>query len=140
MRKVYESTTVPESKSLLEIEFMLRRHGVDQVRWTSGASQIRIEFLWPYGGTELGFRIDLKIPALDSQVKKEQERRRQLRVLMNHIKAKLVAVDEGLVDLEQEFLAYMLTPGGETVGEMAKEVMATGDMGGLVLLPERTPR
>ena len=126
-RRHYESTVVPESKSLLDIEYLLRLHKVDAVRWTTSAALIRIEFAWPYHGTNLSFRMDLAIHTQDVDGMRmtvreiEQERRRQLRVLLNHIKAKLVAVEEGLVDLEQEFLPYMLGPGGRTVGAVAKE-------------------
>jgi hypothetical protein len=133
-RRHYEGTQVPESKSLLDIEFMLRRHGVEAVRWTSTPDVFRIEFTWPYRGDSLAFRIDLKIPAQDNQghnlpiAKRDQERRRMLRVLLNHVKAKLVAVEEGLVDMEQEFLPYLIGPGNRTVGEIAGEQLATGQM------------
>lgn len=131
-RRHYEGTAVPESKSLLDIEFLLRRHDVEAVRWTSTPDIFRIEFTWPYRGDSLAFRIDLKIPLKDAQNyelpvnKRDQERRRMLRVLLNHIKAKLVAVEEGLVDMEQEFLPYLIAEGGQTVGEMASEQLATG--------------
>jgi len=132
VRRHYEGTAVPESKSLLDIEFLLRRHDVEAVRWTSTPDVFRIEFTWPYRGDSLAFRIDLRIPLKDkygqsfSANKRDQERRRMLRVLLNHIKAKLVAVEEGLVDMAQEFLPYLIAEGGQTVGEMATEQLATG--------------
>jgi len=121
-RRHYEGTVVAESKSLLDIEYLLRLHGVQTVRWTTGVDLIRIEFAWPYQGQDLAFRIDLAVPAKDRAgydlmgQKRDQERRRLLRVLLNHIKAKLVAVEDGLVDLEREFLPYLIGKGGPDDG------------------------
>jgi len=135
----YQGTVVPESKSLLDIEYLLRLHGVQTVRWTTGVDLIRIEFAWPYQGQELAFRIDLAVPAKDRDgygltgAKRDQERRRLLRVLVNHIKAKLVAVEDGLIDLEREFLAYMIGQGNQTMGERLTEQLASGH------LPETYP-
>lgn len=129
-RRHYERTSVPESQSLLDIERLLRRHGVKTVRWTTSEAMIRIEFVWPYSGVNLGFRIDIAVPVKDQDGhllagnRREQERRRLLRVLLNHIKAKLVAVEDGLVDMAQEFLPYMIGPGGQTIGERVAEEMA----------------
>ena len=123
----YQQTKVPESQSLLDIESLLRRHGIDTVRWTTGPYLICIEFLWPYGGQKIGFRLDVKVPSKDVDgftlidAIRDQERRRLLRVLLNHVKAKLVAVEDGLVDLLQEFLPYLITAGGRTAGEVAAE-------------------
>jgi hypothetical protein len=131
-RRHYEGTVVPESKSLLDIEYLLRLHGVKTVRWTTAEDLIRIEFAWPYQGQELAFRIDLVVPTKDRDgynlvgTKRDQERRRLLRVLLNHIKAKLVAVEDGLVDMEREFLPYLIAEGNQTLGEMVSEQLATG--------------
>jgi hypothetical protein len=138
-RRHYEGTVVAESKSLLDIEYLLRLHGVQTVRWTTGVDLIRIEFAWPYQGQDLAFRIDLAVPAKDGAgydlvgQKRDQERRRLLRVLLNHIKAKLVAVEDGLVDLEREFLPYLIGKGGQTMGEVLTEHLKAGN------LPETYP-
>jgi hypothetical protein len=47
----------------------------------------------------------------------QQEVRRAWRELALLIKAKLVACASGLVSVEEEFLAYALTPSGQTVSE-----------------------
>jgi len=133
-RRHYENTVVPESKSLLDIEYLLRLHGVQTVRWTTGVDLIRIEFTWPYQNGSLGFRIDLNIPLKDRTGhdiplnKRDQERRRLLRVLLNHIKAKLVAIEDGLVDMAQEFLPYLIGADDQTVGEIMKAELASGHL------------
>ncbi len=130
-RRHYEGTAVSEGESLSEIEVLLRRHKVDATRWTNTMGVIRLEFSWPYQGSSLAFRVDLAIPrSLDGYTltpkQREQERRRRLRVLLNHIKAKLVAVEDGLVDMEQEFLPYLLGPGDRTMGDLATEQIRAG--------------
>ena len=144
-RRHYDGTTVSEASSLLDIERLLRQHGVQTIRWTSGPDALLIEFTWPYQSTELGFRMNLNIPTeLDgyelTPPQREKERRRRLRVLLNHVKAKLIAVEEGLVTLEQEFLPYLIGPGGQTLGEVAAvqitSAIKSGEMPQVKLLPE----
>lgn len=131
-RRHYEGTVVPESKSMLDIETLLRRHGVEAIRWTSASDTFRIEFAWPYHGQDLAFRIDLNIPRCDEagrplpEDKRNQERRRILRVLLNHVKAKLVAVEEGLIDMAQEFMPYLIGPSNRTLGEVVGQELAAG--------------
>ena len=127
-RRHYEGTTVSETSSLTEIDSILRRHGVKTTRWTNATDWLRLEFTWQWKDQPLSFRIDLDIPTvLDgyslTSAKREAERRRRLRVLLNHIKAKLIAVEDGLIEMEQEFLPYLLMAGDQTVGEMVKEQM-----------------
>lgn len=123
-RRHYSETSVPESKSLAEIETLLRRHKVKATRWTNMSDLVRLEFTWDWEGHGLSFRIDLAIPEILDGYKlqgsnRDQERRRRLRILFNHIKAKLVAVEEGLVEMQREFLPYLLSEGGETAGDIA---------------------
>jgi hypothetical protein len=72
----------------------------------------------------------------------EQAIRQRWRALLLVIKAKLEAVDAGIVSLESEFLAQTMLPTGETIGEwvgpQVDEVYRTGGMPGL--LPSATHR
>lgn len=148
MRRHYESTKVSETQSLLDVEDLLRLHGIKTVRWTTSSDLLRIEFLWPHKGRELGFRIDVKVPAKDSRgvllrgERRDQERRRMMRVVLNHLKAKLVAVEDGLVDFTQEFLPYLIVAGNRTAGEaMAEEIagaLKSGTLPEVRLLPSGT--
>ena len=49
----------------------------------------------------------------------EAEVRRRWRALAAVIKAKLVAVEDNISTMEQEFLAYVVLPNGQTLGEWA---------------------
>jgi hypothetical protein len=122
-QKHYATTTVSESRSRMEIDDLLQRHGVETIRWTVRPELLRIEFVWEWKGMTLPFRIDL--PVEDAA-----ERRRLLRVLVYHIKAKLVAVEDGLVELEQEFLPYLIGPSNATVGEtVERELLSAAEDG-----------
>lgn len=55
----------------------------------------------------------------------EQEVRRRWRALLLVVKAKLVAVDEGITTLEREFLADVVLPEGTTVLEKVRPAIET---------------
>jgi hypothetical protein len=63
------------------------------------------------------------------------------RALLLFVKAKLVAVDQGLTTIEQEFLPHILLPGGTTLAETAlpaiREAYATGQIPPLLPGPTR---
>ncbi len=66
-----------------------------------------------------------------------------MRVLLYHVKAKLVAVEDGLVDLEREFLPYLITAGGTAGDELLVEMKAAAleeRLPAVKLLPEGTYR
>lgn len=69
----------------------------------------------------------------------EQEERTKWRALLLTIKAKLVSVENGVESFEEAFLAHLVLPGGETVGQKAlphiREAVETGKMQPLALGP-----
>lgn len=58
----------------------------------------------------------------------QAQRAQMLRALFWYLKAKIEAIEFGLLDTEQAFLPHMLTPGGQTVFERVQE----GDMEALI--------
>ncbi len=62
----------------------------------------------------------------------EQAIRQRWRALALVIKAKLEAVESGITEFEDEFLAHIVLPNGQTMGEIAKPQIAqayeSGDM------------
>lgn len=54
----------------------------------------------------------------------EQECREKWRGLLLTIKAKLVSVENGVESFEQAFLAHLVLPGGDTVGQRALPALA----------------
>ncbi len=111
----YASTTVSPGKSKEQIEAMLQKVGAIGFRWDSGLpgdargfEQLGAILEWK--DRKLAFRLKI-------EYENERERKRMLRALYWYLKAKIEAVQLGLVDLEQEFFPFMLAPSGKTMYE-----------------------
>ncbi len=140
------NTDVPADRSKAQIEQTLRRYGADQFIYGLEAERAVIGFR--LGGRTVRITIDMPNPD-DAQFHKtptgrqrratgaaeaawEQATRQRWRALALVIKAKLEAVESGIASFEQEFLAHLLLPTGQTVGEYAipriAEIQRRGDM------------
>lgn len=126
-------TTVSSEKSRNEIERTLRRFGADQFAYGWEETRAVIQFR----AHERLIRFVLELPDKDDPrftrtlsgllrhesgpILKawEQATRSVWRSLALVIKAKLIAVEDGIVTFEQEFLAHVVLPTGGTVGEWA---------------------
>lgn len=118
----YAHTGVSPGRSHDSIEKLLERIGVDLFRWTSTIDAEGIEFRWPRPeGSPVAFRLVIRF---DSPARRAQ----MLRALYWYLKAKIEAIEFGLLDTEQAFLPHMLTPGGKTVFERIQD----GDMEALI--------
>ncbi len=142
-RKYAEDTTVSVEKSLAEISELLSKHGVKQRAVYQGEEALAVGF----AHQGLQYRVELPVPplsdfALDSQKRRrdakgmlaaqEQENRRRLRELVLVVKAKLVAVAGGISTFEQEFLAQIVTEGGQTFGQYALPKIKALAVGGKI--------
>lgn len=109
--KSYASTNVAPGKTKEQIEELLIRVGAVGFRWVSriGSDEV-LEAGLMWKDRELAFRLSVSF-------EDEQERKQKLRALYWYLKAKVEAIEFGLVDLEQEFLPSLLTSSGETVYE-----------------------
>ncbi|MBB1512004.1 hypothetical protein H5399_05215 [Tessaracoccus sp. MC1627] len=123
-------TSVPVERSRAEIERTLARFGADEfaygydkaravVQFT--ASQRRVRFiLWL---PDRAARRFTHTPTGKSRTPEqaaaqwEQGCREAWRALAEVIKAKLVAVDTGIVGFEEEFAAHIVLPDGSSVGD-----------------------
>lgn len=126
-----EKTDVSPDRSRAEIERTLVRYGADQFLYG-----------WDQGGAVIAFRrerfqIKLTLPLPDRRSKEftltpakrfertqdeaekafDQAVRQRWRALALVIKAKLEAVDLGITTFEEEFLAYVMLPNGQRVGD-----------------------
>ncbi|MGL4296233.1 MAG: hypothetical protein ACRCTG_10995 [Aestuariivirga sp.] len=133
-----EGTRVPIERSKAEIEAMLIRYGADQFvsGWDETEARIQfrakgryVRFVWPIPPrTEKRFthqaRYDWK-PRTQGEAQKawEAELRRLWRALALVVKAKLEAVQSGIVGFEDEFLAHIVMPDGQTVAEHARPMI-----------------
>jgi hypothetical protein len=131
-----KTTDVGVDRSRAEIEAVLRKYGADAFGYTVDGAKATIGFRLK----ERYFRFNLSLPdpkradfhtyqqgsktwrRADGVPEKmwEQECRSLWRALLLVIKAKLEAVAVGITTLEDEFMAAMVLPNAETVGEWMK--------------------
>lgn len=148
MTKFASQTTVSPEKSRAEIETLLLRYGADQFMYALKPEAAAIAFRCH--GRHI--RFVLPMPRIDEQrfthVKRRgylqkrtpdqardawhQEVRSRWRALALVIKAKLEAVESGIAEFEDEFLAHIVLPDGRTMGQLARPQIAnayeTGQM------------
>jgi len=150
MAKFAENTTVPVEKSRAEIEKLITRYGATSTAFMAAPGRAIICF--EAKGRRIMF--ELKLPdrtekrflrdGRDSlmpphkQIEKwEQACRQSWRALALVIKAKLEAVETGITSFEDEFLAHIVMPDGQTVATHIKPRIAEAYAGGqmLALMP-----
>jgi hypothetical protein len=111
VRQAYKDTPVESGRSKQHIEELLLKVGAKGFRWSSLIDHSEVlEAGLDYEGRERAFRLTVAYG-------NERERRQKLRALYWYLKSKLEAIEFGLVDLEQEFLPYLLTRSGRTLYE-----------------------
>lgn len=132
MARYAERTEVPAERSRIELERLLAAHGATgiMVGWDADFGEHRIV-------TRIGdrlIRLSVQLPDPDSpeftltatgrprtsaQVAEQvaAETRRRWRSLLLVTKARFVAIEDGILTLEQAFLAEVLLPDGRTVSE-----------------------
>lgn len=141
-------TTVSPERSRGEIESTLARYGAT-----------RFIYGWQEDAAVIGFEVHgrrvrfvLPLPRADEFVRSagrgrrrtpdkavEQATRQRWRALALAVKAKLETVEAGIATFEDEFMAYIVLPSGETVGEwMAPQIEQAYQSGRMPpLLPMR---
>lgn len=137
----YESTTVPVEKSQAEVRSLLARAGASSFAFgeetdLAGVRWAAVSF------AHAGYAVRMRVPHKPLDRKKvedkvyrarsrsrgeiehemgEQEARRIWRVMAWNLKARLVAVDEGVETFEEAFLAHLVNP---TTGQTVYEQLA----------------
>lgn len=124
-----ERTTVTPEKTRGEIETVLARYGADSFAYLTDPTQAAVAFRM--NGRAVRFHIPLDVdPAQFHYTKGRQRRsnaqvaelvqgeiRRRWRALLLCVKGKLEAVESGITTFEEEFLAHLVLPSGQTVAE-----------------------
>jgi hypothetical protein len=135
-----KKTKVTVDRSRAEIERLLHKHGADQFinGWDGDKAMIGFRMKARY----IRFTLTLLPPkGMNSPSAIEQNTRSRWRALALVIKAKLEAVETGIVSFDEEFLAHIVMPDSRTVGahlvKSITEAYATGKM--QPLLPEYAP-
>lgn len=151
MSRYAENTSVSAEKSRAEIEASLRRYGADQFAYMTSRTEARVGFVAQ--GRQVQFRLEMPDPndrqfthtperknarsPQQAEAAWEQATRQRWRALALVIKAKLEAVEAGITEFDDEFLAHIMLPNGQTIGQSLKpqldEVYSSGRM--LELMP-----
>lgn len=141
MTRYAKATKVSTDRSQAEIKRVLQRYGAGQYApaedWENGLAMIGFTF------RDMAVRIVLKLPKRNdkaftrtetglerasSVAEKawEQACRQRWRALAMIVKAKLEAVECEITTFEEEFMAHLVLPGGQTVGERLLPQIAEG--------------
>jgi hypothetical protein len=140
-----ENTQVSTDRSRAEIERTLQRYGASAFMYGWETDRALIQFK----AHERLVRFVLDLPAVDdpdftttptgkaraetaAYAAWEQACRQRWRALALVVKAKLEAVEAGITEFEDEFLAHIVLPGGGTAGQWLRpqieEAYTTGRM------------
>ena len=139
MSRYAEKTTVSSDKSRADIERTLSRYGASGFMYGWQASRAvlafemagrRVQFLLPlpdrnsHAFTHTAARNTPRSPE-KAEAAYEQAVRQRWRALALVIKAKMEAVESGITEFEEEFLAHIVLPNGNTVGQFMLPQVAT---------------
>lgn len=126
IKKAYRTTSVYWGKTQAEIMTMLGQVGIDQIRFTSMPDRFVLEFMAQIDNKSIPRAVRIIIPLKTKKEDNPEKRNRELniihRILLNHLKAKFVAIGNGLTEFEQEFMSHLVItdPNGQsaTMGEI----------------------
>ena len=154
MTRYAQNTTVSITKSLAEIERIVERFGASDFAYmTSKTGQSAVVFeinnrrvrfiISTPSETAQEFTQTSKGRARTASVRRElweQARRQRWRALALVVKAKLEAIESGITEFEDEFMAHIVLPSGQTVGDFMKPQITQAYLEGTLpsMLPELT--
>lgn len=117
--KSYAATTVTPAQSRQNVEELLIKVGAKGFRWASTVGypgREVLEAVVEWDERELAFRLEVLF-------EDERQRKQKMRALYWYMKTKIEAVQMGLVDMEHEFLPYLLGKDGRTMYEQIRETL-----------------
>lgn len=153
-----KGTTVSVQKSRVEIEQLLAKWKA--TRTATMVERDRAAVYFQMGVWHVQFTIPLPTEAEAAKLKDgrsswktatkeqqsrwlEQKQRERWRALLLAIKAKLISVENGVETFEEAFLAHLVLPSGQTVGQTAlpavAEAVKTGKTPSMLLGPGAQP-
>lgn len=143
----YRDTEVHWSKSQVKIIEMLNKRGIFDVRFTNLKNKFALEFITSVEGMEKPVAVRMIVP-IRYGGEDERKRLKELnflhRVLFHRLKEKFVGVDNGLVELMEEFMADLVVldrnGNSSTMGQVLlpqyKKNIESGDQKEFKLLDE----
>ena len=120
----YKTTQVNWARSQSQIYKMLGELGIYEIRFTNVKSRFVLEFLVQIRDEEKPRAVRIVVP-IKYQGDNDKEREKELnivhRILLNHLKAKFIAIKTGLTEFEEEFMAHLIITDNQgnsrTIGE-----------------------
>jgi hypothetical protein len=110
--KAYTTTRLDVSYTEEKIIEMLKEIGITEVRFFREGNDYSVEFMARLRRDEFPRTVKINIPYtpdLDKTEKqKEQQKKTLFRVLFYHLKDKFIAINRGLKEFEEEFLADLV--------------------------------
>lgn len=121
-------TEVPVERSLGEVKKLILRYGAESFAYQETSSDIKIAFVLKH----LAVQMSVDFPGIDefrktptgrardsnaAWAERDKECKRKMRSLAAVIKAKFIAIDDGVATVEQEFLPYITLPDGRSIGD-----------------------
>jgi len=135
MARFAQGTRVSSDRSKAEVERTLSRYGADQFAYGVDGDRAVIGFRMKGADGHRMVKFEVPLPRLEdfsstgrsgrarsaatTRTEHDKAVRQRWRAVALIVKAKLEAVEAGITTFEQEWLAYVLLPGGETVGDRA---------------------
>lgn len=116
-RRYAQDTEVPVSRSQEELKSLLRRAGAGQVLMFDDMESKRILCGFTLAGRQFRIKASTERPSRRCVV--EQLEREAWRAMLLIVKAKLEVVAMGNSTIEEEFMANLMLPSGETLAEHA---------------------
>ena len=131
--KAYKNTSVHWSRSQAEIQKLLEKYGIGETRFTTLSYEtlakagfetekdsiaLMIEF---FKTTKLATGVGGKVPIkiiIPNIPNDDRYKNQAYRIILWYLKTKFEAVETGLIEFEQEFLAHIALGKGQGVGTM----------------------
>ena len=146
VRRAYKSTTVPWARSQAEIYKLLGELGIYEIRFTNLKDRFILEFVISLDEQEKPRGVRLTVPIKydgDNEKARSKELNMVHRILLNHLKAKFVAIGTGLSEFEEEFMAHLIVTNADgsstTMAELMlpqyKEALESGKSQSFQLIP-----
>lgn len=146
MLNAYKHTSVNWAKSQTAIVKLLNSRGIIQTRFTNLEDKFAVEFVANIDGESKPVGVRILVPI---RYKGEDEKRRGQelnilhRILFYHLKAKFVAIDNGLTEFMEEFMPHLIVMdkngNSTTLGQMLlpqyKDSLESGKQKEFKLLP-----
>ena len=138
-----EDTKVPVDRSRAEIERTLTRYGADAfsygwdgdrsvIMFQAHGRRIRFDVAMPTLGEVNRTETGLRRSGSAAESARDKAVRQRWRALALIVKAKLEAVEAGIITFEEEFLAHIMLPDGSKVADwmapQLEHVYSTGQM------------